>query len=196
MKVLLVGSTGVIGSAVGSALSAAGHDVVGVSRSTTPAVDLDDPASVKKLYAAIGPIDAMVCAAGQAKFGPMAKSTDELFRVGIVNKLMGQVNLVRFGLEHVKGSFVLTGGLLAHKPWPNTTALAMVNAGLEGFTRAAALELPGRRITCVCPPLVRETALKIGMGEQGAPAADVAKVYLQALQGESGSTLFVPGFSP
>ncbi|MCB9679308.1 MAG: short chain dehydrogenase [Alphaproteobacteria bacterium] len=194
MKVLLVGSTGVIGGAVADALRGAGHEVVGVSRSSTPAVDLDDPPSVKKLYAAIGPVDAMICAAGTAKFGPMAKSTDELFRVGIVNKLMGQVNLVRFGLDSVKGSFVLTGGLLAHKPWPNTTALAMVNAGLEGFTRAAALELPGRRITCVCPPLVRETAVKLGMGEQGAAAADVAQVYVRALEADSGSTLFVPGF--
>ena len=196
MRVLVVGTTGIIGGAVTSALQAKGHDVIGVSRRTQPAVDLDDPSSVKDLYAAIGPVDAMVCAAGQAKFGPLAQSTDDLFRVGIVNKLMGQVNLVRFGLEHAK-TFVLTGGLLAHTPWPNTTALAMVNAGLEGFVRAAAVELPEHRVLCVCPPLVRETAQKMGMGDQGAPAADVAKAYLTALEGAtSGATVFVEGYTP
>ncbi len=196
MRVLVVGTTGVIGGAVTEALQAGGHEVIGVSRSTTPSVDLDDPASVRALYETVGSVDAMVCAAGQAKFGPLAHSKDDLFRVGIVNKLMGQVNLVRFGLEHAR-TFVLTGGLLAHKPWPNTTALAMVNAGLEGFTRAAAAELTDHRVLCVCPPLVRETAQKMGMGEQGAPAAEVAKVYVRAVEGDaSGETLFVEGFTP
>ena len=40
----------------------------------------------------------------------------------------------------------------------------MVNAGLEGFVRAAALELPRNlRINAVSPPWVKETMVKLGM---------------------------------
>jgi hypothetical protein len=57
---------------------------------------------------------------------------------------MGQVNLVRFGISSVAdgGSFTLTAGALAREPARNAAAVGLVNAGLEGFARSAALELP------------------------------------------------------
>jgi NADP-dependent 3-hydroxy acid dehydrogenase YdfG len=45
----------------------------------------------------LGKVDAMVGAAGQAKSAPFAQLSDADFRFWLDSKLMGQVNLVRFG---------------------------------------------------------------------------------------------------
>jgi NAD(P)-dependent dehydrogenase (short-subunit alcohol dehydrogenase family) len=52
--------------------------------------------------------------------------------------------VVRFGFEHVgdRGSFTLTTVILARSPMPGSAAISLVNAGVEGFVRAAALEAP------------------------------------------------------
>ena len=201
MKVIIIGATGTIGKAIATLLSNKGHEIVRVSRRTQPSLDLDDPASIDTFYETIGEVDAVVCAAGNANSGSLSELSDEQFQLGIDSKLLGQVNLVRKGLSNVRpgGTFVLTGGMLARNPWPQTSALAMVNAGLEGFTRAAALDLQdNRRIVIVHPPLVRETASQMGMGEAPWPsAATVAETYLMTLEGEiTGQPVFVEGYNP
>jgi len=75
----------------------------------------------------------------------------------------------------------------------------MVNAGLEGFVRAAALELQeGRRVVIVHPPLVRETAAKWKQDEAPWPRASaVADAYKTALEGAmTGVPVFVDGYGP
>jgi len=194
MRILIVGATGTIGRAVVAALSA-GNEVVPASRQSTPiTVDLANPESIREMYRSTGKLDAVVCAAGLAKFAPLAQLSDADFRFCLDNKLMGQVNLVRFGFEHVRdrGSFTLTTGILARSPMPGGAAISLVNAGIEGFVRAAALEAPrGIRVNAVSPPWVTETlqALKMDLS-QGLPAALVARSYVQSVTGtDTGSTL-------
>jgi NAD(P)-dependent dehydrogenase (short-subunit alcohol dehydrogenase family) len=107
--------------------------------------------------------------------------------LGLANKLMGQVNLVRFGAELIadRGSFTLTSGVLSRRPMPGGAAISLVNAGLEGFVAAAALELPrGVRINAVAPGWVRETLVAMKMDPAGGtPAAVVAHTYVQAVEG-------------
>lgn len=80
MRILVVGATGTIGRAVVAALSA-GNDIVPVSRqSTAIKVDLADSASIREMYRSTGTLDAVVCAAGQAKFAPLAQLSDGDFR--------------------------------------------------------------------------------------------------------------------
>jgi NAD(P)-dependent dehydrogenase (short-subunit alcohol dehydrogenase family) len=64
-------------------------------------------------------------------------------------------------------------------PMPGSASVSMVNAGLEGFVRAAALEMPRKlRINAVSPPWVKETMVKLGMDPTpGLASADVAKAY-------------------
>ena len=94
MKILVVGSSGIIGSAVANALSERGQDIVEVTHSGEGlTVDLSDTASLKALYDKVGEVDAVVCAAGVAQFGPLEKLSDADFTQSIENKLMGQVNL-------------------------------------------------------------------------------------------------------
>ncbi len=70
-------------------------------------------------------------------------------------------------------------------PMPGSASVSLVNAGLEGFVRAAALEMPRRlRINAVSPPWVKETLVKFGMDPgSGLTAADVAKAYVAAIEG-------------
>ena len=187
MRILVVGATGTIGRAVAAALST-GNEIVAVSRqSTAITVDLADPASIREMYRSVGKVDAVVCAAGQAKFAPLAQLSDADFRFCLDNKLMGQVNLVRFGFEHIvdRGSFTLTTGILAHSPMPGSAAISLANAGIEGFARAAALEAPrGIRVNAVSPPWVTETLQALKMDpSQGLLAAVVARSYVQSVTG-------------
>ena len=70
MKILLVGATGMIGSAVAKALEAEGDTVVSAGHSSGQyTVDLADPKSVRTLIEFVGSLDAIVCTAGVAHFG-------------------------------------------------------------------------------------------------------------------------------
>lgn len=195
MRILVVGSTGVIGRAVVEALSAR-HAVVSAHRGGSPRVDITDPSSIEALYAEVGRVDAVVAAAGAAKFGPLSELSEADFRLGLDSKLMGQLNLVRLGIASVAdgGSFTLTSGILGRSPMPGSAAISPVNAALEGFARAAALELPRRiRINVVSPPWVAETLQAMGMDPaSGAPAATVARAYVRSVEGsETGETIEV-----
>jgi NAD(P)-dependent dehydrogenase (short-subunit alcohol dehydrogenase family) len=197
MRILVVGATGTIGRAVVAALEKH-HDVVPVSfQKTAVTVDLANPASIAAMYRQVGAVDAVVSAAGQARFGPLHVLTDADFAFSMANKLMGQVNLVRLGLPSVrdKGSFTLTSGVLAHTPMAGSAAISLVNAGLEGFARAAALEAPrGIRVNVVSPPWVTETLQALGMDlAHGLPAATVARAYVQSVAGSQTGAVIEPG---
>jgi NAD(P)-dependent dehydrogenase (short-subunit alcohol dehydrogenase family) len=197
MRILVVGATGTIGRAVVEALSKAGHDVVGATSKSTPlTVDISDPRSITSLYSRVGKVDAVVSAVGAARFKPLAELADEDFAFSLRNKLMGQVNLVRYGMEHVndRGSFTLTSGILARTPMPGSGAVSLVNAGLEGFTRAAALEAPrGIRVNIVAPPWVTETLAKLGMDTSiGLSAETVARAYVESVTGSRSGVVIEP----
>lgn len=200
MKIILVGATGTIGKAVAAALGNR-HTVLAASRQTSAIpVDIADPESIRAMYRSVGTVDAVVCAAGQARFAPLARLADEDFRFCLDNKLMGQVNLVRLGLDHVSdgGSFTLTSGVLARRPMPGSAAISLVNSALEGFVRAAALEAPrGIRVNAVSPPWVQETLRALGMDPgQGVSAATVARCYVQSVEGRETGQVLDAGAAP
>lgn len=187
MKVIVIGATGTIGRAIVQAIGNR-HEVVPVSFSKSEIkVDISDQASIKKMYQAAGRIDAVICAAGLAKFGPLNSLTDTDFALGLNSKLMGQVNLVRRGLDYLNdnGSFTLTSGILSRQPMPGSAAISLVNSALEGFGRAAALEMPrGIRINIVSPNWVIDTLKAFNMDPAiGTPVERVARVYVHAIEG-------------
>lgn len=187
MRILLVGGTGTIGSAVAERLSG-DHDVVVAGHTTGEVqVDLAESASIDRLYEATGPIDAVVSCAGEAAFGSLEELGDDDFALSLSNKLMGQVNLVRRGLNAVneQGVFTLTSGVLSQEPIEGSAAISLVNAGLEGFVRAAALEMPNRlRVNVVSPPWVEETLEAMGADfSPSLPSATVAKAYQKSVEG-------------
>ncbi len=187
MKVLLIGSHGTIGKAVAAALSPT-HVVIGVNHRTSDlTVDLADSTSIQSLFEHVGMVDAVVCAAGAARFRPLGELTEEDFVFGNQNKLMGQVNVARLAREWLseRGSITLTSGVLAREPMPGSASVSLINAAIEGFVRAAALELrSGLRINAVSPPWITETVQAMGMSIANTlPASTVAKAYRDSVQG-------------
>jgi NAD(P)-dependent dehydrogenase (short-subunit alcohol dehydrogenase family) len=186
MKIIVVGATGTIGAKVGEALSSR-HQVVGVTRGTEVKVNFEDPATIRALFKQVQEVDAVVSCAGGAVFKRFVELTDADYEFGLRSKLMGQVSLARIAKDYLRdgGSITLTTGTLAVQPMAGSASISMVNAGLEGFVRAAALELPRKlRINAVSPPWVKETLIKLGMNPSpGLSSADVAKAYVAAVEG-------------
>ncbi len=187
MKVLVIGGTGTIGKAVVELLQK-DHDIVTVGyRDGEYHVDIASKESIQTVFDKVGKVDAVISTTGLANFGKFNELTDEDYALGLNNKLMGQVNLVRIGQHFLKqgGSITLTIGILAKEPIPGSTVVSLANGGLEGFIRAASLELQGIRINAVSPPFVKETMEMMGMDSSaGMPAAQVAKTYKAVLEGE------------
>lgn len=196
MRVLVVGATGTIGRAVVAALENR-HEVIPVShRSGALTVDIQDSASIARLYEKVGKVDAVVAAAGATRFRPLSELSEEDFRASLMNKLLGQINLVRLGIRWVadRGSFTLTSGTLARRPSPGGAAVAVANAGIEAFVASASLELPrGIRINAVSPGWVAETLKARGHpNATGTPAATVARAFVEAIEGDENGTVIEP----
>jgi NAD(P)-dependent dehydrogenase (short-subunit alcohol dehydrogenase family) len=148
MKIVIIGATGTIGKAVVAALRG-NHEIGAVSRSGGEhRADITDKASLERALPAIGKVDAIISAAGSAVFKPLAVLSDADFEKCLHDKLMGRVNVVRVGSQFVRsgGSITITSGVLAQEPMPGSAAISLVTSGLEGFGRAAALEVKGDKI--------------------------------------------------
>jgi NAD(P)-dependent dehydrogenase (short-subunit alcohol dehydrogenase family) len=197
MKIIVIGATGTIGAAIANALAARKHEVVRASRQGEVKVNIEDQATIGALFAAVRNADAVISCAGSAVFKPFAELTDADYALGLRSKLMGQVGLARVAKDHLNdgGSITLTTGILAMQPMLGSASISLVNAGLEGFVRAAALELPRKlRINAVSPPWVKETMVKFGMDPTpGLAAADVAKAYVAAVEGASQGKIIEAG---
>jgi NAD(P)-dependent dehydrogenase (short-subunit alcohol dehydrogenase family) len=165
-------------------------------RSRSISKNLEDSASIRALFDKIPGVDAVISCTGNAAFRPFADLTDADYELGLRSKLMGQISLARIAKDHLRegGSITLTTGVLAMHPMVGSASVSMVNAGLEGFVRAAALELPRKlRINAVSPPWVKETMVKLGMDPTpGLASADVAKAYVAVVEGSHQGKILDP----
>lgn len=198
MRVIVIGGTGTIGSEVTRLLSRKRDVLVACRTSGAVAVDIGSADSIRRFFHAVGSIDAVVCAAGDATFKPLMNMSQADLALGLDSKLMGQVNLVQIGYPYLRdgGSFTLTSGVTARRPIPGATSYALVNAAIEGFVRAAALELErGIRINAVCPQWVDRTLERYGMDPTwGVPAAVVARGYAESVEGTRTGTVIDAGW--
>lgn len=81
---------------------------------------------------------------------------------------------------------------------PGSAAISLVNAAVEGFMRAAALEAPrGIRVNVVSPPWISETLVAMGQdGSGGLPAAQVARAYVESVESQrTGEVLDAQAFT-
>ena len=197
MRILIVGATGTIGRPLVAALQDR-HELVLASRHKAhEKVDIADPASIRALYKRLGKLDAVVSASGEAKFAPLATLSDDDFAFSIKSKLMGQVNLIRYGFDSMSdgGSFTITSGTLAREPMVGGAIASLMNGALDSFTRAAALEAPRNiRVNVVSPPWVTETLIELKMDPtNGMPAVEVARAYVESVEGKQTGVVISPG---
>ena len=189
MKIIVVGASGTIGKAVVEEL-APRHEVIKAGRSADLKMDITDPASIRAAFEQVGDFDAVVSAAGGVKFGDFNEMIEADYRIGIDDKLMGQVNLVLIGREYIRegGSFTLTTGVLDQDPIVYGSSASMVNGAINSFAIAAAIELQrGLRINAVSPGVIAEAMENYApyfRGHNPVPAARAALGYAKSVEGK------------
>jgi NAD(P)-dependent dehydrogenase (short-subunit alcohol dehydrogenase family) len=190
MKIVLIGANGKIGELVQTAMAGAGHEIVKVGRKSGDfQVDIESRESIRQLYQVIGPFDAVVVAAGEVVFAPLSQLTAENWQFSLGSKLMGQISLVQEAIPFInkKGSFTLVSGVLNEEPIFAGVAGATISGALEGFVRAAAVELPKElRINVVNPTILKESEAHMGSFFPGVIPVEgwrVAQAYKRAILG-------------
>jgi NAD(P)-dependent dehydrogenase (short-subunit alcohol dehydrogenase family) len=196
MKILLIGAGGAIGQTVIGALGAR-HELITAGRSSgQQQVDLSKPDSVAALLERVGKVDAIVSAAGNVHFGPLSEMTAQQFQIGLQDKLLGQVQLALVGQHYLNdgGSITLTAGVLSIEPVRQGANATAVNAAIEGFVAAAAIELPrGLRINAVSAGLLTESVPVYGdffPGAESVPGARVGLAYQRSVEGAQTGKVF------
>nr|WP_314844917.1 short chain dehydrogenase [uncultured Microbacterium sp.] len=157
MRILIIGASGTVGRTAVEALH--DHEVIAVSRSSEPAVDITDPASVDALFREVGEVDAVIAASGEVPFRPLSELERADYESAFRGKVLSQLDVVRIGTPFVRdgGSFTLTTGILSREPIATGAAASLVNGALESFVIAAATELPrGIRINAVSPSVLED----------------------------------------
>ncbi|WP_095077396.1 short chain dehydrogenase [Pseudomonas sp. Irchel s3h17] len=199
MKILLIGASGTVGSAVDKELSQR-HEIIRIGRNGGDfQVDISDSASIRALFEKTGKFDALVCAAGSVTFAPLEEMSEQSFALGLQNKLMGQVNLLLIGREYANdgASFTFTSGILSHDPIRSGASAALVNGALDSFVRAAAIELPrGLRVNSVSPTVLVEAMGSYApyfRGYKPVSGADVGLAYAKSVEGLQTGQVFHVG---
>lgn len=200
MKIIVIGASGTIGQAVSEALSHQ-HDVIRVGRTHGDfQVDITSQSSVESLFENVGQVDGIVSATGNLFFGPLATMTDQDFNHGLQDKLLGQIRLALTGQHYLNdgGSITLVSGIVAHEPIAQGVNATTVNAGLEGFVRAAACELPrGIRINLISPTVLTESLSAYDSffpGFDSVPATTVAQAYRRSVEGVQTGRIYTVGY--
>ncbi len=198
MRILIIGGTGTIGQAVVNELSPRHEVIIAGHTHGKVLVDIADIKSIETMYKNVGKIDAVIATTGKVHFGNLPDITEAEYSIGLNNKLMGQVNLVSIGLKYLNdgGSFTLTSGILNRDPIRMGASAAMVNGAIDGFVKAAAIEMPRNlRINAVSPTVIAESIDKYGEFFSGflpAPAATVALAYAKSVEGaQTGQVYYV-----
>ena len=198
LRILVVGASGTLGRAVVAELEQRHEIIAAGSKSGDVKLDIEDPESIATALQEVGTVDAVCCTAGKVNFHPLSSIeplplTASSYGLGLVNKLMGQVNLTLAARQHLRddGSITLISGILAQAPIAAGSSASMVNAALEGFVRTAACELPrGLRLNLVSPTVFTESMGGYGpffRGFEPVPVAKAAHAYSRSVEGiESG----------
>lgn len=160
MKIIIVGASGTMGKHLTDAFKKEHEVITAATEGCDVQVDITSTESIENMYKQAGGFDALISTAGPTFVGPWKKLTDKEFRQGVEGKMMGQINLVLIGQHYInpKGSFTLITGALSHDPQKNFANASAANGAVEGFVRAAAIELEnGIRINAVSPTVIENS---------------------------------------
>ncbi len=165
-KVIVVGATGRLGSVVVGGLK--DYEVIRAGRSGPDLkIDALDFESASAALATIGLFDALIsCAGVRAPFKPFEELTMEDFAIGISNKCLSQLNLVKAAIPYLNenGSITLTSGIIGDEPILGGSAAAAANGALNMCVSTLAAEYAGKlRINIVSPSIIENSVEHYGM---------------------------------
>lgn len=188
-RVVVVGGSSGIGSAVAQAAADHGAEVIVCSRdpsrsevdgATAIALDVTDDASVRDVFAELGSLNHLVCTAASGFPAGLFRAPAEDVRGLMESKFWGQYRCARAAAPLIGdgGSITFTSGIRSRRPTRGAEAFTVVNMAVEGMARALAVELAPTRVNVVAPGTV-ETPVFDFM------PADVRQKRLQAAAGQT-----------
>jgi NAD(P)-dependent dehydrogenase (short-subunit alcohol dehydrogenase family) len=177
-------------------------------------VDLLDPAALAAFFERVGEIDHLVFTAGESlQLGTVADTDVADAKQALELRVWGAYEAIKHGAPRLRpgGSIVLTSGTAGPRPGAGWGVGALICSGMEGMTRALAVELAPLRVNAVRPGVIRtelwgsmgdearealyaEIAGSLPVGRVG-EAEDVASayLYLMANRHATGSIVTVDG---
>lgn len=184
-RILILGSTGLLGTSIEEQLKGKA-DVIGASfNHPENSFDLSKHNSLKSLFEKVGKVDAIICTVGMVEFDSWENEDDSKWNFGIANKMMGQINTIRFGQKYVNegGFIILTTGILAHYPMKGSCITTTVNVAVEVAIKSVAFDMKHIRFNAVSPGWICETLEKYGMDTSlGLPASTIAEYYTKLVE--------------
>jgi NAD(P)-dependent dehydrogenase (short-subunit alcohol dehydrogenase family) len=178
-SVLVVGGTSGIGRELATHYADRGCSVVLTSRDATRAadaaaqigggvqgiaLDLSQPHAIAGNLAEVGPVDFVVLAAIDRDANTVAKYsiTDALHLVTL--KLVGYTEVVHALTDRLTGmgSILLFGGMARVRPYPGSTTVSSINAGVIGMVRTLSVELAPIRVNSIHPGIVGDSPFWAG----------------------------------
>ncbi|BCX19282.1 MAG: short-chain dehydrogenase [Geminicoccaceae bacterium] len=195
-KVVIVGGTGGIGSALARKLAPSGRPLHLVARdagrlsalaselgASFATADVTDPASLRSAIEAGGSsLSGLVYAVGTITLKPVSRvapaDAERDFRVNALGALAAvQAALPALRAQGAGGSIVLFSTVAVQRGFPMHASIAMAKGAVEGLTRALAAELaPEIRVNAIAPSLTR-TPLAEGLTKNAAMAEAIARQH-------------------
>jgi NAD(P)-dependent dehydrogenase (short-subunit alcohol dehydrogenase family) len=177
--VLIVGGTAGIGRDLANHYAGQGRPVVLTGRDATTAakvaaevgggaqglaLDLSKPEEVAGNLAGLGPVDHVVLAAIDRDANHV-KTYDIAAAVHLVTlKLVGYTEVVHTLADRLtgQGSILLFGGQARLRPYPGSTTVSSINAGVVGMVRTLSVELAPIRVNSIHPGIVGDSPFWAG----------------------------------
>ncbi|HEY9724447.1 MAG TPA: SDR family oxidoreductase [Oscillatoriaceae cyanobacterium] len=174
--IVIVGGTSGIGLGLARACAERGWQVVITGRDTARAqsvaegigpnvsglgFDLSAPESIGAALEKLGTVDHVVLSAIERDRNTLKDyAIDRAVRLTTL-KLVGYTEVVHALADRLRprpsSSVVLIGGMAGYTPYPGSTTVSTVNAGLSGLMRSMVLQLAPVRVNTLHPGLVGDT---------------------------------------
>jgi len=210
---VVTGASRGIGAATAEAIAAAGAHVVLAARdaqaldtvagriraaggeATTAVTDVSSAEQIERLFAAaraVGPLAALVCAAGSLTSAPFAETTPEIWQRTLDVNLTGSFLCCRAAFTAMRDAgegrivnIASLSGVYATEKFPGLAAYNVSKYGVVGLTEAIAVEGRPHRISAICisPGAVDTEMLRRANPElrPGLTPAEVAQLIVALL---------------
>jgi NAD(P)-dependent dehydrogenase (short-subunit alcohol dehydrogenase family) len=177
--VLIVGGTAGIGRDLANYYAGRGRSVVLTGRDATTAakvaaevggathglaLDLTKPHEIAGNLAGVGPVDHLVLAAiDRAADSVRTYNIDAAVHL-VTLKLVGYTEVVHTlaGRLTGAGSILLFGGMARQRPYPGSTTVSSINAGVVGMVRTLSVEMAPIRVNSIHPGIVGDSPFWAG----------------------------------